>query len=181
MPTHKKKTSAAPAKNHEILLAEDEFIVSKTDPSGRLSYINRTFMDISGFIESELIGQQHNIIRHPDMPRGVFQLMWEELKADREFFGFVKNICKDGSFYWVFANVTPDYDERNNLRGYYSVRRKPTVAAVKEISEIYAQMRAAELNGDRRNAGDRSIALLADVVSREHAGYDQFVQQLNAA
>lgn len=103
------KTKITPTRS-EVRLADDEFIVSKTDPKGRITYANRTFMKISGFAEPELLGIQHNVVRHPDMPRAVFKLLWETLERGEEFFGYVKNLCRDGSFYWVLANITPDYD-----------------------------------------------------------------------
>lgn len=167
--------------NREVVVAEDGFIVSKTDASGRLTYINRTFMEVSGFIESELLGHQHNVIRHPDMPRGVFQLLWQELKANREFFGYVKNICRDGAYYWVFANVTPDVDEDGNLRGYYSVRRKPVPGAVSAIAPIYTKMLEEENRGDRKTAPDRSVKILQDHLEAQNQSYIQFMQQLDAA
>ena len=91
-------------------MRDEDFIVSKTDAKGRISYSNRIFMEFAGYAEHELLGVQHNIVRHPDMPRAVFKVMWETLQAGQEFFGYVKNMASDGSFYWVFANVTPDMD-----------------------------------------------------------------------
>ena len=116
--------------NHEKKLGDNDFIVSKTDTTGKITYANRIFMEIAGYPESELLGVQHNIIRHPDMPRGVFRFMWDTLKKGDEFFGFAKNLCADGGFYWVFANITPDYDKNGKLQGYYSVRRKPPQSAL---------------------------------------------------
>ncbi|GAA6153094.1 PAS domain-containing protein [Pseudoteredinibacter isoporae] len=167
--------------NKEVVVAEDGFIVSKTDATGRLTYINRTFMEVSGFVESELLGHQHNVIRHPDMPRGVFQMLWQELKAEREFFGYVKNLCRDGAYYWVFANVTPDVDEDGTLRGYYSVRRKPAIDAVKTIEPIYARMLEEERRGDRKTAPNRSAQMLQDHLAEQNQSYIQFMQQLDAA
>jgi PAS domain S-box-containing protein len=94
----------------ERILADNEFIISKTDTKGKITYGNRPFNDYSGFSENELLGVQHNIVRHPDMPRAVFKLLWDEVQTGREVFAFVKNLSKDGSFYWVFANVTPSFD-----------------------------------------------------------------------
>ena len=95
----------------EIVMDHNEIIVSKTDLKGRITYGNTTFLKYAGFAESELIGTQHNIIRHPDMPRGVFKLFWDTLQRGDEIFAFVKNISMDGSFYWVLANVTPSVNE----------------------------------------------------------------------
>jgi len=106
----------------ERQLHNDDFIVSKTDPAGKILYGNRTFIDLSGYTEKELIGCQHNIIRHPDMPRAVFHLLWNAIKAGKEVFAYVKNLSKDGGFYWVFANVSASYDPAGHLLGYYSVR-----------------------------------------------------------
>jgi len=111
--------------SQERIMREDDFIVSKTDIKGRISYANEIFIEFSEFKESELIGKPHNIIRHPDMPRSVFRFMWQTLQKGEEFSGYVKNLGKHGSFYWVFANVTPSYGPGNKLLGYFSVRRKP--------------------------------------------------------
>ena len=86
---------------HERLMREGDFIVSKTDLKGRITYCNRIFIEFSGFTESELLGAPHNLIRHPDMPRGVFQLLWDTLANGDEIFAYVKNMSKDGGFYWV--------------------------------------------------------------------------------
>lgn len=105
----------------ERVMREEDFIVSKTDAKGRITYANRIFMEFAGFEEDELLGVQHNIVRHPDMPRAVFKIMWETLQAGNEFFGYVKNMAADGSFYWTFANVTPTLDANGGIAGYYSV------------------------------------------------------------
>jgi PAS domain S-box-containing protein len=81
---------------------EDEIIVSKTDLKGLITYANKTFLDISGFTEEELLGQPHNIIRHPDMPQCVFKLLWKTVAKGDEIFAYVKNMCKNGDHYWVF-------------------------------------------------------------------------------
>ncbi|MDD2738039.1 MAG: PAS domain-containing protein [Methylomonas lenta] len=152
--------------NRERKISDDDFIVSKADASGRITYANRIFMEISGFPEYELLGVQHNIIRHPDMPRGVYRLMWNTLKAGDEFFGFAKNLCADGSFYWVFANITPDYDRDGKLQGYYSVRRNPPRSALEAIIPIYQEMMSIEKNSSVKEAPDKSLAYLFDVVSQ---------------
>ena len=85
------------ATDREKLLSEQDFIISKTDTKVCITYCNRTFIDISGYSEKELLGSQHNIVRHPDMPKVVFYLLWESLNQGKEFFGYVKNLCKDGA------------------------------------------------------------------------------------
>jgi PAS domain-containing protein len=98
------KLTVTPTTNRRNLGAED-FIVSKTDTRGRITYANRIFMEICGFPESDLLNVQHNIIRHPDMPRGVFRFMWDTLKAGDEFLGFAKNLCSDGSYYSILLQT----------------------------------------------------------------------------
>lgn len=166
-------------KNDEVRLNNDEFIVSKTDTKGRITYINRVFMQIAGYNEAELLGKQHNIIRHPDMPRGVFKFMWQTLQQEKEFFGYVKNLCRDGSYYWVFANVTPDYDAQGQLTGYYSVRRKPSLQAINTLTPIYAEMLALEKRTPTSQAAEKSIELLNSKLQSLGKGYFEVVMGLD--
>lgn len=152
--------------NHEKKLGDQDFIVSKTDLTGRITYANRIFMEIAGYPESSLLGVQHNIIRHPEMPRGVFRFMWNTLKAGEEFFGFAKNMCADGGYYWVFANITPDYDRDGKLQGYYSVRRKPPQSALDVLIPVYKEMLAIENRSSIKEAPDASLQYLFDVVTQ---------------
>ncbi|MGR8932618.1 MAG: PAS domain-containing protein [Gammaproteobacteria bacterium] len=172
------KPSITPNSN-EKRLSEEDFIVSKTDSSGRITYANRIFMEIAGYPEHELLGVQHNIIRHPDMPRGVFRFMWNTLKSGKEFFGFAKNLCSDGGYYWVFANITPDYDKDGALQGYYSVRRHPPRSALEVIIPVYREMLAIEKQSSVKEAPDKSLEYLRDVVAKAGAkSYDHLVLQL---
>ncbi len=161
--------------NIETRMADDEIIVSKTDTRGHLIYGNEIFIAISGYQENELLGKQHNIIRHPDMPRGVFKLLWDTLKAGDEFNGYVKNLRKDGGFYWVFANITPCYNTAGDLIGYYSVRRKPKQDALNVIEPIYQQMLAAEQQAGSKDAIASSIAILNNILSDKGVSYDNFI------
>lgn len=112
-----------PVSGNEVSLSDDQTIVSRTDTKGIIRYINRDFLLISGFTEAELLGQPHNIIRHPDMPEAAFADMWATLKAERPWVGLVKNRCKNGDHYWVEAHATPVF-EQGKVAGYMSVRRK---------------------------------------------------------
>lgn len=161
--------------NSEKLMRENDFIVSKTDTKGRITYGNRIFIEFSGYSEEELLGTQHNIIRHPDMPRGVFKFLWDTLGAEKEVFAFVKNLAKDGSFYWVFANVTPAYDKQHNVNGYFSVRRQPNPAAVETVSGLYAQMLEEEKNAGPKNACEASINLLTNFLNQQGTTYEELV------
>jgi aerotaxis receptor len=153
-------------------------IVSKTDLTGRITYVNRTFMRVSNFSEAQVLGVQHNLVRHPDMPRGAFKLLWNTLKEGREFFGFVKNMSSDGHYYWVFANVTSDVDFSGQTVGYFSVRRKAKPAAIAVIEPIYREMLALERQVGPANAPDASIKLLQDKLQALGQSYEQFVLSL---
>lgn len=103
----------------------DEIIVSKTDLAGKITYGNRTFYRLAGLDEKESLAQPHNIIRHPEMPRTVFELLWRTIQDGKEIFAYVNNRSVNGDHYWVFAHVTPSYDSRGAMTGYHSSRRKP--------------------------------------------------------
>ncbi|MCV6590136.1 MAG: PAS domain-containing protein [Marinobacterium sp.] len=165
-------------RNNEVLLQEGDLIVSKTCLKGNITYANRHFMGIAGFSEQQLLNQPHNIIRHPDMPKGVYRMMWQELRAGHEFFGFVKNLCSDGSFYWVFANVTPDVDERGEIRGYYSVRRKPSREAIAAVIPLYQKMVEIEATGRGSSVIDQSVQFLQDWVASTGMDYSQVALHL---
>lgn len=156
-------------------MRENDFIVSKTDLTGRITYGNRIFQEFAGYSEQELIGTQHNIIRHPDMPRGVFKLLWDTLAQEKEICAFVKNMAADGSFYWVFANVTPSYDHHGKVIGYFSVRRKPNPEAVKTISGIYTLMLDAEKKAGPKQAIDASLKLVTDFLNEKKTTYEELV------
>ncbi|QLF93192.1 PAS domain-containing protein [Pseudomonas sp. ABC1] len=162
----------------EVRLGDNEQIISKTDLKGRIIYANRAFMRISDFAEPDLLGIQHNIVRHPEMPRGVFHLMWETLKSGQEFFGFIKNLTSNGDHYWVFANVTPDREPGGEVVGYFSVRRRPSAKGVATIQALYAGMLAVERSAGAARAIDASRAHLAERLGGQ--SYERFVlaQQL---
>lgn len=159
----------------ERLMRDDDFIISKTDLKGRITYCNRIFIEFSGFEEHELLGAQHNIVRHPDMPRGVFKFLWDTLEAKKECFAYVKNMSKDGGFYWVLANVTPNLDAQGIAEGYFSVRRKPGRGAVSALSDVYQLMLDEERRAGPRDACAASIALLTSVLNQKGVSYEKFI------
>ena len=160
--------------NNEKKLSEEEFIVSKTDSKGEILYGNKTFINISGYQEHELLGQPHNILRHPDMPKIVFQLLWDRLKTGEEIFAYVKNMSKDGSFYWVHANVTVTKDARGNVVDLHSVRRKPSSKAMQTIPGLYAQL----LEEEKSSGIDASMKMLTNILEEAGVSYDDFVFDL---
>lgn len=159
----------------ERMMREDDFIVSMTDLKGRIVYCNRIFIEFSGYTEKELLNMQHNIIRHPDMPRAVFKLLWGKIKDKEECFAYIKNMSKDGSFYWVSANVTPTFDLAGNATGYLSVRRKPKLSGIEVVTPLYAAMLKAEQDAGPANAIDASTKILVDLLTQKGMGYDELV------
>ena len=129
-----------PVTNVEKSLSDDSLIVTKTNLKGLITYVNRDFVEISGFSEQELLGEPHNLVRHPDMPPEAFKDLWDTLKQGRPWTGLVKNRCKNGDYYWVLANVAPIV-ERGQVSGYISVRRKPDASAVAQAEDIYRRFR----------------------------------------
>lgn len=160
----------------ERQLGDEDFIVTKTDAKGRILYANRIFIALAGYGEGELLGSQHNIIRHQDMPRSVFKLLWDTIAAGQEFMGYVKNLAKDGGHYWVLATVTPDRDAAGNIVGYTSVRRKPRPEAVRAAGDLYRAMLAAESSAGARDAIAAGTAVLNQAMNGKT--YEQFVLAL---
>jgi len=135
-----------PVSNVERHLKDGEYIVSKTDLKGRITYVNRPFLEISGFSEEELLGKAHNIVRHPDMPPAAYADLWKTLQAGKPWRGMVKNRCKNGDYYWVEANANPIWDS-GRVVGYMSLRIKPTRAQVEAAEQIYRQFREGTARG----------------------------------
>lgn len=165
-----------PANQTERILKDDDFIVSKTDLRGRITYGNRTFAAYARLTESQYLGQPHNLIRHPDMPQGVFKLLWNTLEQGQEVFAFVKNLAADGSYYWVFANVTPSFDASGQVVGYYSVRRKASRKGIEAVTALYRRMRQIEQAAPSRKDGmAASLAWVAQELQAMNQSYEQFV------
>lgn len=167
----------------EIFFPASELIVSKTDLKGRMTYVNRLFCTMACYGEAELIGQPHSLIRHPDMPRSVFKLLWETVEAKREIFAFVKNMAATGDHYWVFAHVTPSYDLQGRPTGYHSNRRLPSADLIKStIAPLYAEVLAIEkrhVNGkDSLAAGTKA---LTDFVASQKVSYDELMFSVTRA
>ncbi|WP_415035109.1 methyl-accepting chemotaxis protein [Azonexus sp.] len=135
-----------PVNDHEVLLSKEHLIVSKTDLKGIITFVNRDFVQISGYSEAELLGQPHNLIRHPDMPSETFADLWRDLQARRPWVGLVKNRCKDGGFYWVRTAVTPLYED-GKMSGYMSVRRQAERAEIVAAEAAYHKIREGQAGG----------------------------------
>ncbi len=166
--------SAPMLNNHERVMKEEDFIISKTDTSGKITYCNEIFMYMAVMTEKQLLGKPHSIIRHPDMPKAVFKSLWDKIQNNEEIFAYVKNLSSDGSFYWVFANVTASHDNNGKIIGYYSVRRKPNPQAIETIKPLYAEMLRIEKN----NSVNASMEYLTDILKKEGISYDEFITKI---
>lgn len=163
----------------ENLLGEEELIVSKTNLKGRITYANDVFVRMAKYSYAELMGAPHSLIRHPDMPRAVFKLLWDTLQSRQEIFAYVVNLAKDGSHYWVFAHVTPTFDERGNIVGYHSNRRKPDPVQIARIKPIYQTLCAEEARHANAKDGMRaSFDAMVGLLKQQGVGYDEFVLSL---
>ncbi|HEX4842225.1 MAG TPA: PAS domain-containing methyl-accepting chemotaxis protein [Limnobacter sp.] len=140
----RKARMALPTHGQERLLDPKIPIVTKTDLKGRITYANPAFVEISGFTLDELMGQPHNVVRHPDMPRDAFKDLWETVRRDEPWKGLVKNRCKDGGYYWVDAYVTP-LTQNGQKIGYMSVRSKPSEAQKQEAEALYKAVNAGSV------------------------------------
>jgi PAS domain S-box-containing protein len=153
-----------PVTQIEYPIDDDTLIVSKTDIKGRLTYFNEQFVAASGFSDAELMGQPHNIIRHPDMPPEAFEDLWNTLKAGKPWVGAVKNRRKNGDFYWVLASATPIW-EGGQISGYMSIRSKLPADQRTEAEHVYALLRAKKAQNYRVEAGIIRRRSLADRVA----------------
>ena len=159
----------------ELHMNSKDFIVSKTDLKGKITYCNQTFIEISGYSEEELLGTPHNILRHKDMPKIVFKLLWDRIQNKQGIYAYVKNSTKNGDFYWVLAYVTASLDPNGNIIGYYSIRRKPTAKALETISAVYQEL----LHIEKQSGVSASEKHLLNLLEKQGVSYEQFILSLS--
>jgi PAS domain S-box-containing protein len=157
----------------------EEIIVSKTDCAGKILYANDVFLRVSGYSEAELLGAPHSIIRHPDMPRAVFKLLWDTVESGREIFAYVNNMARTGDHYWVFAHVTPSFDRDGRIVGYHSNRRCPDRSAIARVAPLYDTLRDLERSfSDRKEGLIASVARLEGILAAAGVSYHEWVWTL---
>ena len=164
----------------ERILADDEIIVSKTDLKGKITYANESFISFSGYPLKDLMGAPHNIVRHPDMPRAIFKLLWERLQARHEVFAYVLNRSGNGDHYWVLAHVTPSRALDGKNVGYHSNRRSVDRKALEGvIIPLYRQLLDEEARHSNPKDGmAASMTLLTDTLAQTGRSYDEFILTL---
>jgi len=157
--THEEIYTSLPV--DEEVFFDGGVMITETDTKGIITYANRKFREITGFSKKELIGSPHSINRHPDMPKGAFRAMWKTISSNKIWRGYVKNMTKDGKFYWVLVYIQPKYDCKNEIIGYVAGRKVAYPEAILEVSELYAKFH-----------GDEHID---DAVFSARATYDEFL------
>ena len=166
----------------EIFFPENELIVSKTDLKGKLTYTNVLFETMSGYNQEELLGQPHNIIRHPDMPRCIFQLFWDTLQQKKEIFAYVVNMHRNGDHYWVLAHVVPTYDLMGNHVGYHSSRRSPDRQIVQKMQSYYRELSDIERRASNHKQGTQdALDSFNQLLSEHGVSYAEYIFSMNNA
>jgi len=158
----------------EIVFSKKKFIVSKTDTKGNILFINKNFCEISGYTEQELIGLPHNVLRHPDMPRSIFFLVWNSLLAGREVSGVVKNLAKSGEYYWVIADFSVKRDSYGQIESFTSFRRSAPNQVIEEMEELYETM----INIEKKHGIEGSLSYLESFLEERGMSYDEFLDDL---
>jgi len=128
----------------EAFTFKSGLIVSSTDLKGIITYANRKFCNIAGYDKSELVGKNHNIVRHPDMPKAAFKEVWDTIQEGKDWTGIVKNLRKDGRYYWVYSHIAPVTDNNGEITGYTAARRPATDSEIAEIIPVYQDLLAKE-------------------------------------
>jgi len=153
-----------------------DIIISKSDRYGNITYGNQVFFNLSGYRWSELLEKPHSIVRHPDMPKVIYKVLWEHIKSDKEVFLFVKNLSKDGSFYWVYANVRVAKNPDGSYRNYISVRKQMSKNAREVIEKLYENL----LNIEREKSVKKSKKALEKFLSKYDATIDNFSEVMKS-
>jgi len=160
--------------DEEIVFPKKKFIVSKTDIEGNILFVNQSFCDITGYKYEELIGQPHSVIRHPNMPRAIFYMMWKSLLAGMEISAIIKNVAKSGKYYWVISDFSMQRDKYGTLETFSSFTRHAPSYASQAIQELYDEMNYAE----RKNGIEGSLRYLENFLEEKHLSYNDYLESL---
>jgi len=165
---------------NERFFAENDIIVSKTDLKGRMTYVNDVFLELASYSEKECLGQPHAMIRHPEMPRCIFKLLWDTIQDGREIFAYVVNRAANGDHYWVLAHVTPSKDNSGNIIGYHSNRRVPDRDILTNtIIPLYKKLLDIENSHASSKEGmEAAMQVVVDLLNENGVEYDEFIAGL---
>jgi len=156
-----------------------DLIVSKSDEKGNITYVNPIFMKISGYTQGELYDKPHSILRHPDMPKVIFKYLWENLKDGNDVIAYVKNLCKDGSYYWVLATVKTAKNPDGSFRNYMSTRKCITQNAKETIETLYSKLLDAEKSIGEEASEEMFNTFREDNNLTDSKSFNAFMQNLN--
>lgn len=165
---------------NEIYMQPNEIIVTKTDLSGKITYGNRTFFKFAGYTEKDCIGVQHNLVRHPEMPRSVFKTAWSTIQDGREIFAYVNNRAKNGDNYWVLAHMTPSRDSGGSINGYHSNRRAPDKRIITDtIIPLYDHLLKIERSASSPKDGlEKAVSDLQKTLADKQLTFNEFTLSL---
>ncbi len=167
------------AKNIEKEVSSIDLIVSKSDAEGNITYVNPIFMKISGYTRGELYDKPHSILRHPDMPSVIFKYLWENIEAGKDVVAYVKNLCKDGSYYWVLATVKRAKNPDGSFRNYMSTRKCVTTKAKEIIGTLYAKLLETEKNTGIEASEELLHTFMTDNNIVDADSFNNFMLNLN--
>ena len=168
------KINAPTPTGREIKLSSEQMLVSKTDAHGNIVYSNECFVDVSGYSKEELIGTPHNILRHPDMPKAIFYLMWREIRRGNNIIAVVKNLSKSGDHYWVTTDFEIKKTREGKIRNYMAFRQSAPRNVIKVIEPLYKKM----LEIEATDGMDGSVEYLEKFLKKKRMSYNEFIQDL---
>jgi len=163
----------------ERTFASTDIIVSKTDTKGIITYANDVFLEIADYTEEEVIGKPHSVIRHSEMPRCIFKLLWETIASGEEIFAYVLNRTKFNDYYWVLAHVTPTTGENGDIIGYHSNRRVPNPEAISIIRPLYHHLKQIEASHANAKEGmNEAYRVFGELMREQEMRYDMFMYKM---
>jgi len=161
--------------NHEIKCATQQVIVSRTDTEGNIVYCNPTFLEVNGFTSSEVIKKSHNIVRHPDMPKSIFRIVWSIIERGLPIQAVIKNQTNEGEYYWTLMTIKPQKDRDNKIISYVAYGKQAPDAVIRSIEPLYRIMREIEEEVDI----DAALEYLESHLHEEKMTYAQYIKSLN--
>jgi len=160
--------------DEEIIFSKKKFIVSKTDIEGNIIFVNQKFCDITGYKCEELVGEPHSVIRHPDMPKAIFYMMWKSLLAGMEISAIMKNVAKSGKYYWVISDFSMKRDSYGKLKTFSSFSRHAPNHVIESIQELYEMMNRCERKGGIKG----SLGYLETFLEEKNLSYNDYLEEL---
>lgn len=158
----------------EVVFSKKKFIVSKTDVDGIILFVNKNFCEVSGYTQSELVGEPHSVLRHPDMPKAIFYMLWKSLLSGMEISAVVKNLAKSGEYYWVIADFSMKRDKYGKLESFSSFRRIASKEVIEVMQILYAEMLLVE----RKKGIEGSLRYLENFLEEKNMSYEEFLEDL---